>query len=68
MLWWVMCSQLTAAFPSGHFAAVSLELEDRGDETVLTLECRGVPAGEEGSTEEGWRRFYFNAIKQAFGY
>uniref|UniRef100_A0A3P9HNU1 Activator of Hsp90 ATPase AHSA1-like N-terminal domain-containing protein n=1 Tax=Oryzias latipes TaxID=8090 RepID=A0A3P9HNU1_ORYLA len=55
-------------WPSEHFAAVSLELEDHGDETELRMECRGVPAGQEGSTEEGWKRFYFNAIKQAFGY
>lgn len=63
-----MCARLTAHFPSEHFAAVSLELEDHGDETELRMECRGVPAGQEGSTEEGWKRFYFNAIKQAFGY
>uniref|UniRef100_A0A3P9M809 Activator of Hsp90 ATPase AHSA1-like N-terminal domain-containing protein n=1 Tax=Oryzias latipes TaxID=8090 RepID=A0A3P9M809_ORYLA len=42
-------------WPSEHFAAVSLELEDHGDETELRMECRGVPAGQEGSTEEGGR-------------
>ncbi|XP_037605910.1 activator of 90 kDa heat shock protein ATPase homolog 1-like [Sebastes umbrosus] len=55
-------------WPSEHYATVSLELEDRGDETELRMECRGVPAGEEDSTREGWTRFYFHAIKQTFGY
>jgi len=32
------------------------------------MECGGVPEGEEDSTREGWTRFYFQAIKQVFGY
>lgn len=54
--------------PSEHYATISLDLVDRGDETELKLECRGVPAGEEETTREGWSRFYFRAIKQTFGY
>ncbi|XP_076612712.1 activator of 90 kDa heat shock protein ATPase homolog 1-like [Chaetodon auriga] len=55
-------------WPSEHYATVSLELQDQGDETELRMECRGVPAGKEDSTREGWTRFYFQAIKQTFGY
>uniref|UniRef100_A0A3Q3WXS8 Activator of Hsp90 ATPase homologue 1/2-like C-terminal domain-containing protein n=1 Tax=Mola mola TaxID=94237 RepID=A0A3Q3WXS8_MOLML len=55
-------------WPSGHYATVSLELEERGDETELRMACRGVPAGEENTTREGWTRFYFQAIRQTFGY
>ncbi|XP_041660947.1 activator of 90 kDa heat shock protein ATPase homolog 1-like isoform X2 [Cheilinus undulatus] len=55
-------------WPSEHYATIKLDLEDQGDETELTMECRGVPAGEEDSTREGWTRFYFQAIKQTFGY
>ncbi|XP_012729822.2 activator of 90 kDa heat shock protein ATPase homolog 1 [Fundulus heteroclitus] len=55
-------------WPNEHYATVSLELLDRGDETELKAECRGVPAGEEETTREGWKRFYFQAIKQTFGY
>ncbi|MEQ2218418.1 hypothetical protein XENOCAPTIV_002979, partial [Xenoophorus captivus] len=54
--------------PLDHYATISLELVDRGDATELKLECRGVPAGEEETTREGWNRFYFQAIKQTFGY
>ncbi|XP_044185781.1 activator of 90 kDa heat shock protein ATPase homolog 1-like isoform X1 [Thunnus albacares] len=55
-------------WPSEHFATISLQLEERGDETELRMECRGVPSAEEDSTREGWTRFYFQAIKQTFGY
>ncbi|KAE8286510.1 Activator of 90 kDa heat shock protein ATPase-like protein 1 [Larimichthys crocea] len=55
-------------WPSEHYATISLDLEDQGDETELRMECRGVPAGEEDSTREGLNRFYFQAIKQTFGY
>lgn len=51
-----------------HYATISLDLLDHGDETELRMECRGVPSGEEDSTREGWTRFYFQAIKQTFGY
>ncbi|XP_068454848.1 activator of 90 kDa heat shock protein ATPase homolog 1-like isoform X1 [Clinocottus analis] len=55
-------------WPGEHYATVQLDLEDRGGETVLRMQCRGVPEGEEDSTREGWTRFYFQAIKQVFGY
>ncbi|XP_037541599.1 activator of 90 kDa heat shock protein ATPase homolog 1 [Nematolebias whitei] len=55
-------------WPSEHYATIRLELEDHGDETELKMECRGAPAGEVETTREGWNRFYFQAIKQTFGY
>lgn len=55
-------------WPNEHYATIRLDLVDRGDETELKLECRGVPAGEEETTREGWSHFYFQAIKQTFGY
>ncbi|XP_034722231.1 activator of 90 kDa heat shock protein ATPase homolog 1-like [Etheostoma cragini] len=55
-------------WPSDSYAAVCLELQPRGDETELRISCSGVPAAEEDVTREGWRRFYFQAIKQTFGY
>ncbi|XP_030576794.1 activator of 90 kDa heat shock protein ATPase homolog 1a [Archocentrus centrarchus] len=55
-------------WPNKHYATVNLELEDRGDDTELRLECQGVPVEEEDSTRQGWIRFYLQAIKQTFGY
>lgn len=55
-------------WPSEHYATITLNMKDRGDETELTLDCRGVPTAEEDRTKEGWKRYYFEAIKQTFGY
>lgn len=56
------------SWPKEHFATVILLFEDRGGETVLSVDIQGVPSGFEDSTREGWSRFYFQAIKQTFGY
>jgi len=56
------------SWPSDHYATISLAFRDKGDETELNLEAKGVPSDEEERTKEGWRRFYFEAIKQSFGY
>ncbi|KAK0143780.1 Activator heat shock protein ATPase 1 [Merluccius polli] len=46
----------------------SLTLSDRASETALEAEFRGVPATEEERTRLGWQRYYFEAIKQTFGF
>ena len=51
-----------------HYAVVTLTFLDRTSETELRLECRGVPASEEEATREGWRRYYFESIRQTFGF
>ncbi|XP_019732772.1 activator of 90 kDa heat shock protein ATPase homolog 1-like [Hippocampus comes] len=55
-------------WPCEHYATVTLTLVDRSSETELRLDCRGVPDDDEDRTKDGWRRFYFEAIKQTFGY
>ncbi|XP_068195222.1 activator of 90 kDa heat shock protein ATPase homolog 1-like [Antennarius striatus] len=55
-------------WPCEHYATVTLSFLDRSSETELRVEARGVPDGEEERTQDGWRRFYFAAIKQTFGY
>lgn len=55
-------------WPCEHYATIKLQLKDLGEETELSLDCKGVPSGEEERTKEGWKRYYFKAIKQTFGY
>ncbi|KAG7466295.1 hypothetical protein MATL_G00163320 [Megalops atlanticus] len=55
-------------WPSEHYATVTLNFSDRSNETELQLECKGVPVSEEERTKQGWQRYYFEAIKQTFGY
>ncbi|XP_072553403.1 activator of 90 kDa heat shock protein ATPase homolog 1a [Salminus brasiliensis] len=57
-----------SAWPAGHYSLVTLNFIDRGSETDLTLEAKGVPTSEEERMKEGWQRYYFDAIKQTFGY
>lgn len=54
--------------PTEHYATVSMTFVDRSSETELKVEYRGVPESEEERTKEGWKRYYFEAIKQTFGY
>lgn len=55
-------------WPCEHYATISMSFYDRSSETELKVECRGVPDEEEERTREGWQRYYFEAIKQTFGY
>ncbi|XP_068607915.1 activator of 90 kDa heat shock protein ATPase homolog 1b [Brachionichthys hirsutus] len=55
-------------WPCEHYATVTMTFLDRSSETELKVECRGVPDSEEERTQDGWKRYYFAAIKQTFGY
>ncbi|KAI7799700.1 activator of 90 kDa heat shock protein ATPase homolog 1a isoform X2 [Triplophysa rosa] len=57
-----------SSWPAGHTSTITLNFVDRGNETELTLEARGVPSNEEERMKGGWQRYYFEAIKQTFGY
>lgn len=52
----------------GHFAIITLTFIDKNGETELCMEGRGIPAPEEERTRQGWQRYYFEGIKQTFGY
>ncbi|KAK2864392.1 hypothetical protein Q7C36_003546 [Tachysurus vachellii] len=57
-----------SSWPAGHFSTVTLDFTDRDSETEMSLEAKGVPSSEEERMKEGWQRYYFDAIKQTFGY
>ncbi|TRY57896.1 hypothetical protein DNTS_014412 [Danionella cerebrum] len=56
------------SWPCEHYATVTLTFSDKGNETELKIECRGVPENEEDRTRDGWQRYYCHAIKQTFGF
>ncbi|XP_074854884.1 activator of 90 kDa heat shock protein ATPase homolog 1 [Carettochelys insculpta] len=56
------------SWPPGHFATVTLKFTDKGGETEVCLEGKGIPSSEEERTKQGWQRYYFEGIKQTFGY
>lgn len=55
-------------WPCEHYATITLTFSDRGNETELKVDCRGVPESEEERTKQGWQRYYIEAIKQTFGF
>ncbi|XP_067388705.1 activator of 90 kDa heat shock protein ATPase homolog 1 [Emydura macquarii macquarii] len=56
------------SWPAGHFATLTLNFTDKGSETEVHLEGKGIPSSEEERTRQGWQRYYFEGIKQTFGY
>ncbi|XP_067585398.1 activator of 90 kDa heat shock protein ATPase homolog 1 isoform X2 [Pseudorca crassidens] len=56
------------SWPEGHFATITLTFTDKNGETELCVEGRGIPAPEEERTRQGWQRYYFEGIRQTFGY
>ncbi|KAM3919103.1 activator of 90 kDa heat shock protein ATPase homolog 1 isoform 2-T2 [Leptodactylus fuscus] len=55
-------------WPGGHHATITLTFTDKGGETELQMEARGVPQSEDQHMKDGWKRYYFDGIKQTFGY
>ncbi|XP_039597530.1 activator of 90 kDa heat shock protein ATPase homolog 1a [Polypterus senegalus] len=55
-------------WPSEHYANITLLFKPAAGETHLEVHCNGVPIHEEERTKEGWQRYYFEGIKQTFGY
>ncbi|XP_040267559.1 activator of 90 kDa heat shock protein ATPase homolog 1 [Bufo bufo] len=55
-------------WPAGHHATITLTFTDKGGETELRMEARGVPQSEEQHLKDGWKRYYFDGIKQTFGF
>lgn len=54
--------------PDDHFSTVTLEFNEKEDCTFLNLTQTSVPQNFVENTQDGWRNFYFNAIRQKFGY
>ncbi|KAM7342410.1 activator of 90 kDa heat shock protein ATPase homolog 1 [Cochliomyia hominivorax] len=56
------------SWPSGHFSKVVIELEEMKNCTQMKLTQNGVPASEYDVMKTNWQRYYWNSIKQTFGF
>ncbi|KAK2149519.1 hypothetical protein LSH36_448g01021 [Paralvinella palmiformis] len=56
------------SWPEGHYSQVSLTFDQKEDCTEMTLTQTGVPESDLESTEQGWNRYYWQSIKQTFGF
>ncbi|KAJ8948245.1 hypothetical protein NQ318_013233 [Aromia moschata] len=55
-------------WPNGHYSKVTLNIDQKSDHTEVTLEQVGVPSEEAEVTKDNWQRYYWDAMKQAFGF
>ena len=51
-----------------HYSVATLEFNEKEDYTELCLTQTGVPESFYENTEDGWKNFYFNPVKQTFGF
>jgi len=56
------------SWPAEHYSNVTIDLEDKGGETVLSLKQTGVPEREVEKTKEGWRANFWEPMRQVFGF
>ncbi|KAK7104122.1 activator of 90 kDa heat shock protein ATPase homolog 1-like [Littorina saxatilis] len=56
------------SWPDEHYSNVTIELEEKEEETVLSLKQTGVPDIEVERTREGWKVNYCERIRQVFGF
>ena len=55
-------------WPEGHYSVVTIDLEDKGDCTDVTITQTGVPKSDIDRTEQGWKNYYFESMKRVFGF
>ncbi|CAG9857077.1 unnamed protein product [Phyllotreta striolata] len=55
-------------WPEGHYSTVTISIDQKNDHTEVTLEQTGVPTGELEVTKTNWQKYYWDAMKQAFGF
>lgn len=56
------------SWPSGHYSNVDIELEQMREHTQLTLKQSGIPSAEYDTTKTNWKRYYWQSIRQTFGF
>lgn len=52
----------------GYYSLATLDFSEKEDCTLIALSQTGIPENFLENTEEGWKNFYFNSIKQTFGF
>jgi activator of HSP90 ATPase len=57
-----------STWPENHFSQVTFTFDQASDSTKLIVKQTGVPIGEEEITQRNWTGYYWNSIKQTFGF
>ena len=56
------------SWPDEHYSDVTLAFEEKEGCTSINLTQTGVPANEFERTSQGWERYYWESIRQTFGF
>lgn len=56
------------SWPCEHFSQVSLLFLQKNDCTAVTLTQTGIPANDYERTMQGWKNYYWESIKNTFGF
>ncbi len=56
------------SWPDEHYSTVTLELSENDGSTDVKITQSEIPENEFERTKEGWHRYYWEAIKQTFGF
>ncbi|EEB06082.1 chaperone activator Aha1 [Schizosaccharomyces japonicus yFS275] len=57
-----------SSWPTGHYAQLQMVFDQGSDYTVLRIEMRGVPIGEEEIVQNNLLDYYVRPIKTTFGF
>ncbi|KAH8549108.1 activator of Hsp90 ATPase [Umbelopsis sp. PMI_123] len=57
-----------STWPESHYSQVTFTFDQASDSTKLIVKQTGVPIGEEEITRRNWTGYYWNSIKQTFGF
>jgi activator of HSP90 ATPase len=59
-----------AQWPAGHYSTLSIwfDQNDADGVTVMRVEWKGVPVGQEEPTKVNWDQYYVRSIKTTFGF
>ncbi|KAI9829448.1 MAG: hypothetical protein M1826_005630 [Phylliscum demangeonii] len=57
-------------WPAGHFSTLEIKFDqnDRDAVTVMRVNWKGVPKGQEEVTKRNWQEYYVRSIKTTFGF
>ncbi|GLV31823.1 uncharacterized protein CBL_07583 [Carabus blaptoides fortunei] len=55
-------------WPEGHYSTVTINIDEKSDHTEVNLIQTGVPSAEADVTKANWDRYYWDAMKRAFGF
>jgi len=56
------------SWPANHYSNVTFNIKSKEDCIVLELSQDNIPASEFDKVEQGWKRYYFEALRRSFGF